>query len=131
MGGKRPDGEAFSAGNWYEPTVLTNVTKDMTAIKEEIFGPVMPIIKISGYEEALEICNARSEGLSAYLWTKDYSRFMHAVENLQVGTIFINKGICGYIQGYHTGHKKSGLGGEDGIHGIEGYLQKRTVYLAY
>lgn len=131
MGGKRPKGEAFASGYWYEPTVLTNVTKDMTAIKDEIFGPVMPIIRISGYEEAVGLCDAREEGLAAYLWTKDYSRFMHAVENLPFGTIFINKGICGYIQGYHTGHKRSGLGGEDGIYGIEGYLQKRTIYLAY
>ena len=47
---------------------------------------------------------------------------------------FINvrwTGICGYIQGYHNGHKLSGLGGEDGAHGIEGYLQKRTVYMSY
>jgi lactaldehyde dehydrogenase/glycolaldehyde dehydrogenase len=56
---------------------------------------------------------------------------MHAIHNLQTGTIFVNKGICGYIQGYHNGHKQSGIGGEDGIHGIEGYLQKRTVYMAW
>jgi lactaldehyde dehydrogenase/glycolaldehyde dehydrogenase len=128
-GGKRPSGPEFAKGNWYEPTVLFNVTKDSTAVKEEIFGPVMPIVKISGYEEALEIANAREDGLSAYLFTKDYTRFMHAVANMQVGTIFINKGIVGYIQGYHSGHKRSGLGGEDGIYGVEGYLQKRTIYL--
>ena len=129
-GGRRPDGPEFEQGNWYEPTVLLNATRDTAAVKEEIFGPVLPIVKIGSYEEALEIANAREDGLSAYLWTKDYTRFMHAVGHLQVGTIFVNKGIVGYIQGYHSGHKRSGLGGEDGIYGIEGYLQKRTIYLS-
>ncbi|MDQ8201415.1 aldehyde dehydrogenase family protein [Pelagicoccus sp. SDUM812003] len=131
LGGKRPEGPEFEKGNWYLPTILTDVTKDMAAVQEEIFGPVMPIVRISGYEEALEIANARNDGLSAYLWTKNYSTFMDAIQRMETGTIFINKGICGYIQGYHSGHKRSGLGGEDGIYGLEGYLQKRTIYLKY
>ncbi|MGJ8638425.1 MAG: aldehyde dehydrogenase family protein [Opitutaceae bacterium] len=130
-GGKRPDGAEFEKGNWMEPTVLLNTNPSMAAFEEEIFGPVMPIAKVSGYEEALSICNARDEGLSAYLWTQNYNRMMHAIQNLQTGTIFMNKGICGYIQGYHNGHKLSGVGGEDGAHGLEGYLQKRTVYMAW
>lgn len=129
-GGKKPTGAEFEKGNWYEPTILLNATKDSTAVKKEIFGPVLPIVKVSSYEEALAITNARDDGLSAYLWTKDYTKFMHAIGHMQVGTIFVNKGIVGYIQGYHSGHKRSGLGGEDGIHGLEGYLQKRTMYLS-
>ena len=131
LGGGVPEGAEFENGFWIEPTVLLNATPDMTAFREEIFGPVMPVAKISGFDEALSICNARNDGLSAYLWTQDYNRMMRAVHQLETGTIFINKGICGYIQGYHNGHKLSGLGGEDGIHGIEGYLQKRTVSLGW
>lgn len=131
MGGKRPNGVKFEKGHWYEPTVLVNVEANSPAAQEEIFGPVLPIVSISGYEEALELTNARDDGLSAYLFTRDYSRIMHAIENLQVGTIFVNRQIVGYIQGYHSGHKRSGIGGEDGTYGIEGYLQKRTVYLNY
>ena len=130
-GGKRPEGAEFERGNWYEPTVLVDVAAEMSAVQEEIFGPVLPIVKIDGYEHALELTNSRQEGLSAYLFTQDYRRIMHAVANMQVGTIFVNKGICGYIQGYHNGHKFSGVGGEDGTYGIEGYLQKRTIYLSY
>jgi len=130
-GGKRPDGAQFAKGNWYEPTVISGVTADMPLAKEEIFAPVLPIVEIDSYEQALEISNARDDGLSAYLWTEDYHKIMDAVENLETGTIFVNKMIVGYIQGYHNGHKKSGLGGEDGIHGIEGYLQKKTIYLNY
>lgn len=129
LGGRRPEGAAFEKGNWYEPTVLLNVGHDEPAVTEEIFGPVMPITTISGYDEALVRTNSRSEGLTAYLWTADYRRFTHAIGHLQVGTIFVNQPITGYVQGYHSGHKLSGLGGEDGVHGVEGYLQKRTVYL--
>lgn len=131
IGGSRPEGKYFEKGNWFSPTVLLNVKANYPAAEHEIFGPVLPIMKISSYEEALATNNSRNDGLSAYLYTKDYTKFMHAIDHLQVGTIFINRGIVGYIQGYHSGHKLSGLGGEDGIHGIEGYLQKRTVYLDY
>ncbi|MEM9867304.1 MAG: aldehyde dehydrogenase family protein [Bacteroidota bacterium] len=131
LGGKRPDGTQFEKGNWYEPTILTNVKPDHATVENELFGPVMPILKISGYEEAKELLNSREEGLSAYLWTQNHKTIMRSINELEVGTIFINKGIVGYIQGYHSGHKTSGLGGEDGIHGIEGYLQKRTIYMNY
>jgi lactaldehyde dehydrogenase/glycolaldehyde dehydrogenase len=129
MGGKPAEVDGCADGNWYEPTVLINATRDTPAVQHEIFGPVLPIVKIAGYDEAADMVNARAEGLSAYLWTQHYKTIMHAVNHLEVGTVFVNKGICGSVQGYHTGHKLSGLGGEDGVHGIEGYLQKRTVYL--
>jgi lactaldehyde dehydrogenase/glycolaldehyde dehydrogenase len=130
-GGKRPEGKMFEKGNWYEPTVLYPVKNEHESVKNEIFGPVMPIVKVSGFEEAIELSNARREGLSAYLFTNDYRKFMRAIDLLEVGTIFINRGIVGYIQGYHNGHKMSGIGGEDGSYGIEGYLQKKTIYLNY
>ncbi len=128
LGGKRPQGAEFKSGNWYEPTVLVNATPDTAAVKEEIFGPVLPIVRVADYEQALEIANARPDGLSAYLWTRDPTVYMDAIQRLETGTIFLNSGIVGYVQGYHNGHKLSGVGGEDGLHGIEGYLQKRTVY---
>ncbi|MCT8161706.1 aldehyde dehydrogenase family protein [Pseudoruegeria sp. SHC-113] len=129
MGGRIPEG--MEKGNWYAPTVLLNATAETAAVKEEIFGPVLPVMRISGHEEAISIANARDDGLSAYLWTKDSAIYMDAINRLDTGTIFLNKGISGYIQGYHNGHKRSGLGGEDGFYGLEGYLQKRTVYMAY
>ncbi len=131
LGGHRPAGSQFEQGYWYAPTVLTNVENHHASMKEELFGPVMPIMKVSGFEEAIALTNAREEGLSAYLYTNNYKRHMKAIDTLQVGTIFINHAIVGYIQGYHSGHKTSGVGGEDGIFGIEGYLQKRTIYMDY
>ena len=131
MGGKRPEGAQFESGNWYEPTVLTNVKHGQATTRDELFAPILPIVKVSGFEEALALTNSREEGLSAYLYTNDYRKHMKATAQMQVGTIFINHQIVGYIQGYHSGHKTSGVGGEDGIYGIEGYLQKRTIYMDY
>ncbi len=131
LGGGRPDGHEFENGNWMNPTVLVNASRDTITVREEIFGPVLPVVRVADYDEALDIANDRPDGLSAYLWTKNPAIYMDAIQRMETGTIFLNKGIVGYIQGYHNGHKLSGLGGEDGEHGIEGYLQKRTVYMKY
>ncbi|MEM8489738.1 MAG: aldehyde dehydrogenase family protein [Pseudomonadota bacterium] len=131
LGGGRPAGDEFVRGNWFEPTVITNADSRAPIVSEEIFGPVLPVLRVADYEQALEMANARSDGLSAYLWTRDQSIYMDAIARLETGTIFLNKGIVGYVQGYHNGHKLSGLGGEDGVYGIDGYLQKRTVYMSY
>ncbi|CAM3728590.1 MULTISPECIES: aldehyde dehydrogenase [Paenibacillus] len=130
-GGKRPTGGIFDKGYWYEPTVLVDVKPDMAAAQKEIFGPVLPIVKISSFEEAIEITNSSELGLSAYLFTSDMKKMMHGTDVLQVGTVFVNQGMSGCMQGYHSGHKLSGLGGEDGEYGLEGYMQKRVVYLNY
>jgi lactaldehyde dehydrogenase/glycolaldehyde dehydrogenase len=130
-GGKRPDNAPFEGGNWFEPTVLVDATPETAAVKEEIFGPVLPVVRVKDYEEALAIANDRPDGLSAYLWTQNPSVYMDAIQRMETGTIFLNTGITGYIQGYHNGHKLSGVGGEDGVHGLECYMQKRTVYQRY
>ncbi|EIJ40713.1 NAD-dependent aldehyde dehydrogenase [Galbibacter orientalis DSM 19592] len=131
MGGNRPEGKIYEKGNWYAPTVLTNIKNDSATAKQELFSPILPIMKINGFDEAMSITNAKEEGLSAYLFTNNYKLHQKAIDQLEVGTIFINKQIVGYIQGYHSGHKTSGIGGEDGIYGIDQFLQKRTVYLDY
>lgn len=131
VGGGRPEGIEFEKGHWYMPTVVSGVKRDMPLAKNEIFGPIMPIIAVEDYQEALEICNDREDALSSYIFTKDMKKVFHAINHMQVGTVFVNKMICGYVQGYHSGHKRSGTGGEDGVYGIEGYLQRRAVYINY
>ncbi|MEM6963230.1 MAG: aldehyde dehydrogenase family protein [Bacteroidota bacterium] len=131
MGGDRPEGKFFEQGNWYAPTILDKVNAGDATVQDELFAPVLPIVRVDGFDEAIALANDREEGLSAYLYTNDYRLHQKAIDLMQVGTIFINHQIVGYIQGYHSGHKTSGLGGEDGIFGIENYLQKRTIYLNY
>ncbi len=131
VGGGRPDGDRFARGHWYLPTVVSGVTRTMPLATTEIFGPIMPIVAVKDYQEALEICNDREDALSAYIFTQNASTIFHAINHMEVGTVFVNQPIVGYIQGYHNGHKRSGVGGEDGVYGIDNYLQRRTVYLNY
>ncbi len=130
-GGKVPEGTRFEKGYWYMPTVLTDVTMDMAAAQDEIFGPVLPIIKIQDFEEGIQYTNASDYGLAAYLFTQNYSKISMASRVLEVGTVFVNTEVTANFHVYHNGHKLSGIGGEDGEYGISEYLQKRVIYAKY
>ena len=131
VGGRRLRDGQFEHGYWFEPTVLTNTTHDMTIMKQEIFGPIVPVQRITSFEEAIKLANDSDYGLSAYIFTRDMRRIMSVVDNLSFGEIYVNRGIGELVQGFHHGYRLSGLGGEDGKYGIEGYLQKKTLYINY
>lgn len=130
-GGKRPDGSRFSRGYWYEPTVITNVQQNMRIMQEEVFGPVIPVMEFSDFEEGLHFANDSRYGLAAYLFTNDMNRVLRAVRDLECGELYINRGAGESIHGFHTGWKQSGIGGDDGKYGLEHYLQRKTVYIHY
>ncbi len=129
--GGRPQKAPVEGGNWLLPTVLGNITPDMAIMRDEIFGPVVPVMKVSGFDEALDIANDSVYGLSAYLFTNDFARIMQAVQDVRFGEVYINRIGPEAVQGYHTGYRSSGPGGDDGIHGLDSYLHKKTVYANY
>lgn len=129
IGGEPLKGGIYDKGFWYPPTILTDVAPGMSAAVDEIFGPVLPILRIKDLDEAIQIANDSPYGLAAYIFTSDYSKFLEITNVLQVGTVYFNEAITGYSHVYHSGHKLSGLGGEDGEYGIEGYMQKRVLYM--
>lgn len=131
LGGKRPQGPEFIKGHWYEPTILTGATNDMEIMREEVFGVVSPIMKISSYEQALQLANDSDYGLSAFLFTRDHRRIQRAVLELEFGEIYVNRGMGEQRQGFHNGYKLSGTGGEDGKYGMENYLEKKTFYVNF
>ena len=131
LGGGRPRGAAFDRGYWVQPTVVTDVKPGMDIMREEVFGPVMPVARISSYEEAFGIANDSRYGLSAYVFTSDYKTAMRAAQDLDFGELYINRANGEQVQAHHTGHKESGLGGEDGKHGVLRYTQIRSVYHNY
>nr|WP_010133184.1 aldehyde dehydrogenase [Microbulbifer agarilyticus] len=130
IGGKPADVAGFEGGNWYEPTVLTNVQQDNVLVHEETFGPILPIVKISSIEEAINHTNDSEYGLSAYLFTENLRYIHQAVAEMEVGEVYVNRGIGEQHQGFHNGWKLSGIGGEDGRYGLEQYVDKKTVYLS-
>ena len=130
-GGNRLSDGKYGKGYWYEPTVLTNVRQDMDVMQNEIFGPVIPVMSFSGFDEAISLANDSPYGLAAYLYTNDMNQILRAVRDLELGELYVNRGPGESIHGFHTGWKQSGVGGDDGKHGLDHYLQKKTVYLKY
>ncbi|MDO6683829.1 MULTISPECIES: aldehyde dehydrogenase [unclassified Agarivorans] len=130
-GGSKPAGQEFTKGYWFEPTVVTNVTNDMDIMKQEVFGPIVAAMPIDSLEQALQYANDIDLGLSGYVYTNDMRKIMQVVNQLEVGEIYVNRPNGELLNGFHTGFKRSGIGGEDGKYGLEGYLQKKTIYLNY
>ncbi|MEL7120310.1 MAG: aldehyde dehydrogenase [Bacteroidota bacterium] len=130
-GGKRPSGVQFEKGYWFEPTVLTNVTQKMKIVHEESFGPILPVLKFSTFEEAMTYANDCDYGLAAMVFTKDMGTIMRCNDELEYGEIYVNRGHGEQHQGFHNGYKLSGSGGEDGKYGFEQYLEKKTFYVKY
>jgi len=131
LGGRRPEGEEFEKGFWYEPTVLTNVPADSRVMREEIFGPVTPIVAFDGEAEAVAMSNDTEYGLSSYLYTSDMNRVMRMIDALESGEVFVNRPGPEENTGFHAGWGKSGIGGDDGLHGYELYSRRKTVYMSW
>ncbi|WP_339881457.1 aldehyde dehydrogenase [Polaribacter vadi] len=129
VGGSRSS--QFDKGYFYQPTLLTNVRQDMQIIQEEVFGPVLPVMKFSTLDEAIALANDSEFGLTSSIFSENFNKVMHAAEELQYGETYINREHFEAIQGFHAGWKKSGLGGADGKHGMEEYLQTKVVYAQY
>ncbi len=130
-GGKVPEGAEFEKGNWFEPTVLTDVKQHMTIVHEESFGPILPILKFKTEEEVIGYANDCEYGLAAMVFTNDLNRVMRLNTELEFGEIYVNRGHGELHQGFHNGYKLSGAGGEDGKFGFEQYLEKKTYYVRY
>jgi lactaldehyde dehydrogenase / glycolaldehyde dehydrogenase len=131
LGGRRPEGEEFERGYWFEPTVLTGTTNDMEIVQREVFGPVLPIQPFDDFDEVVGFANDSPYGLTAYVFTSDLHRAMRAIDDIDFGEIYVNKIGPEQLQGFHTGYRLSGMGGDDGPYGYERYLRRKTAYLHY
>jgi lactaldehyde dehydrogenase/glycolaldehyde dehydrogenase len=131
LGGGRPEGEEFERGYWFEPTVLTGTTNDMDIVQSEVFGPVLPIQPFDNFDEVVNLANDSRYGLTAYVFTSNLHKAMRAIEDIDFGEIYVNKIGPEQLQGFHTGYRLSGMGGDDGPYGYERYLRRKTVYLHY
>lgn len=128
-GGHRLTEDRFARGHWYAPTVLADVDHSMDVMRQEIFGPVVPVMRVQDFDEALKLANDTRYGLSAYVFTRDMRRLMRLVRELNFGEIYVNRPGADAVHAHHAGRGDSGLGGEDGKYGIEGYLRKKTMYV--
>lgn len=127
IGGKQPDREELATGNYFEPTVLTNVTTDMRVFKEEVFGPVLPIMPFGKETEAIALANKTEYGLSAELYTADTARGERVAKQLEAGTVAINTDDFFKPECPFGGYKKSGIGREYGEIGMKEFAQVKLL----
>ncbi|MGY1838138.1 MULTISPECIES: NAD-dependent succinate-semialdehyde dehydrogenase [unclassified Modestobacter] len=123
IGGKRPGGPGW----FYPPTVLLDVPEGSAATREEIFGPVAPVVRFRGDEEVVKMANGTPFGLVAYVYTADLSRGLRLAEALEVGMVGLNRGVVSDPAAPFGGVKQSGIGREGGHEGLTEYLQTKYV----
>ncbi|MBE7730870.1 aldehyde dehydrogenase [Komagataeibacter sp. FXV3] len=129
LGGRRLTGSDYDKGNFYAPTLLTNVNGDMDIVRNEVFGPVLSLIRVKDFDDAIAQANNSRYGLSAYMFTQDLKKIMRMTNELNFGEIYVNREGGEAAQGFHHGYGDSGIGGEDGQYGLEAYVDTKTVYL--
>ncbi len=122
-------GASSLGGSFVEPTILTNVSRHMRVFKEEIFGPVAPLIRFSSEEEALELANDTEVGLASYIYTRDIGRIWRVSEGLEYGIVGVNEGIISNEMAPFGGVKESGNGREGSKYGLEDYLEIKYLCL--
>lgn len=127
-GGARDD---RGRGYYYQPTVLTGCCQSKDIMRKEIFGPVLPIATFSDLDEAIAMANDCEYGLTSSIFTRNLDAAMRAANELKFGETYINREHFEAMQGFHAGWRKSGIGGADGSHGVEEFLQTRVVYMDY
>ena len=110
-------------GGFFEPTVVADVTLDMTVARDETFGPVMPLLRFGTEAEAVALANNTEFGLAAYLFSRDAARIWRTAEALEVGMVGINTGLISSEVAPFGGVKQSGLGREGSHYGIEEFLE--------
>jgi lactaldehyde dehydrogenase/glycolaldehyde dehydrogenase len=126
-GGKIPEGKGY----FYPPTLLSHCRQDMEIVQEETFGPIMPVLKYSTIDEAIEMANDHQFGLSSVLYTENYRTAMKVANAIEAGELYVNRTPADPYQGFHAGWKRSGLGGDDGKHGMLEFTQTRLVVMKY
>ncbi len=126
-GARRPSGELYARGHFYEPTLLLEPSHTSRVAVDEVFGPVLPIWRVRDLEEAIRLANSSIYGLGSSIWTRDLDRASHAAERLEAGYTWINSPQKIYDELPFGGVKQSGLGKEHGIEALEYYMETKSV----
>ncbi len=118
-------------GYYYEPTLLVDCRHEMRIMKEEIFGPVMPISIFKTLDEAIEKANDCIYGLTSSIYTQNTDVMMRAMNEIHFGETYVNREHFEAFQGFHAGVRQSGNGGDDGEHGLDEFMETQVCYVAY
>jgi acyl-CoA reductase-like NAD-dependent aldehyde dehydrogenase len=125
IGGRRGEGP----GRFYEPTVLTGVTHEMRCMREETFGPTIPVMAVEDVEEAVRMANDSEYGLQASVWTRDVAKGAQIARRVEAGAVVVNDALTNYaaMGAPMGGWKSSGVGSRHGANGIRKYCKTQTI----
>ncbi len=127
IGGNRPKGSEYDYGHYYMPTLLTDIDESSKIIREEVFGPALPIMRVKDLEEAIEKANDHIYGLGSSVWTQDLKRASEAAERIEAGYTWINSNQKIYDELPFGGFKQSGFGKEHGSEALDYYMETKSV----
>ena len=130
FGARRPKGDEYDRGFYLEPTLVAGVDPDSRMVREEVFGPALPIMRVKNLDQAIEQANASIFGLGSSIWTRDINRAMYGAENIEAGYTWVNSAQIIYDELPFGGVKQSGLGKEHGDEAIEHYTDSKSVVIA-
>ena len=125
VGGERYGERGF----YYKPTVLTGVTSSMTVMRDETFGPVVPVVEVGSLDEAIEQANSVPYGLGANVYTQDFEKMLKCMRELRAGTVWINDPLTDNDAAPFGGQKGSGIGRELGREGLEAFQESKHVHI--
>lgn len=127
VGGKRPDDDSLGKGHFFAPAVVASVSEDSKLVTEEVFGPVLPVFKVSELDEAIAKANNSKWGLGSSIWTNNMKFANKAAREIESGMVWINQLHYGYDEMPFGGVKASGMGHEHGPEALEYYLEPKSV----
>lgn len=127
VGGSIPD--VGLPGYFFSPTLVENLAPDSRLLREEVFGPILPMVRVDSLDEALELSNSSMYGLGASIWSRDIDNIQKAVREFETGRVWVNMHLRVPVELPFGGLKASGLGEENGINAMQDYLYTKTVVL--
>jgi succinate-semialdehyde dehydrogenase/glutarate-semialdehyde dehydrogenase len=127
VGGRRPDGDLYESGWFYEPTLILEPGHDSKVGVEEVFGPALPIWRVSGLDEAIERANASLYGLGSSIWTHDLDVATWAAQRIEAGYTWINSPQRVFDELPFGGWGASGFGKEHGMEALDHYMESKAV----
>ena len=128
-GGKRPSDPQLGNGFYVEPTVFADVTMDMRIAREEIFGPVLSILKWNDEEKMLTEVNQVEYGLTCSIWTNDLATAHRAAAAVEAGFVWINEVSKHFLGAPFGGYKQSGIGREEGIEELLSFTREKNIHI--
>lgn len=130
-GGSRPAGAGYERGFFYSPTLISDVTPDAAILKEEVFGPVLPVVTVPDLATAINEANRSKYGLGASVWTKDAGTIRKVFSEVHAGIVWVNRHLTVPPEIPFGGTQESGIGRENGSKALDSYTQSKTLYLGW